>query len=222
MEIASKGTPKSVPENRDEAVGTSFTEVPTSTIPVGPTPTVFTVPPAVPPTAYPTPPPAVPVVAYSAPPPAAPTTYPAPLPLVPAITYSAPALVVPVTPYPVPPPTVPPATPTYIDPAVPLAVAGPTYAAPGVPSPAYPAVPPIVSAPVVPPVPAAILSHPTDMIVARARIPTFAESVNSRFTLFCRETDSSVVQSWIETMERAFFYLACSEWEKAELATFHL
>ncbi|XP_042420308.1 cone-rod homeobox protein-like [Zingiber officinale] len=43
-------------------------EAPTSTIPVGPTPTVFTVPPAVPPATYPTPPPAVPVTSYPVPP----------------------------------------------------------------------------------------------------------------------------------------------------------
>ncbi|XP_042455999.1 uncharacterized protein LOC122040657 [Zingiber officinale] len=55
-------------------------EVPTSTIPVVPTLTVFTVPPAVPPAVYPTPPPAVPTAAYPIPPPVAPTAYRAPLP----------------------------------------------------------------------------------------------------------------------------------------------
>ncbi|XP_042387772.1 uncharacterized protein Rv2082-like [Zingiber officinale] len=164
----------------------------------------------------------MPAAAYPTPPPAAPTAYPTPPSPVPATTYPTPAPAIPVIPYPVLPPTVPPAAPTYIDPTVPPAVSAPAYAAPGVPSPAHPAIPPIVSAPMVPPVPTTILSHPTDMIAAQARIPALAESMKSRFTLFRRETDPSVAQSWIETMERAFFYITCFEWEKVELTAFHL
>ncbi|XP_042444080.1 leucine-rich repeat extensin-like protein 5 [Zingiber officinale] len=154
-------------------------KVPTLIVPVGPTPTVFTVPPAVPPAAYPTPPPIVYAAAYPTPPPAAPTEYPAPPPPVPATTYPAPAPAVPVAPYPVPPPIVPPATPTYIDSAVPPVVSAPAYAAPGVPSSAYPAVPPIALTLVVLPILVSILSHPTDMIATQTQIPALAESVKS-------------------------------------------
>ncbi|XP_042401755.1 pinin-like isoform X2 [Zingiber officinale] len=93
---------------------------------------------------------------------------------------------------------------------------------PGVPLPAYPPVPLVVQAPVVPLVPAAIPTHPIDMVAARTRIPALAESMKSRFTLFRGATDPSVAQSWIENLERTFFYMTCSEWEKAELAAYHL
>ncbi|XP_042410264.1 extensin-like [Zingiber officinale] len=89
-------------------------EVPTLTVPVGPTPTVFTVPLAVPPAAYSAPPPAVPT-AYSTPLPPVPTTYQTPLPPVPT-AFAAPTPATTVAPPPVPPPTVPPAAPTYADP----------------------------------------------------------------------------------------------------------
>ncbi|XP_042401295.1 extensin-like [Zingiber officinale] len=140
-------------------------EVPTLTVPIGPTPTVFTVPPTV----YPASSPAVPPVAYPAHP-----------PTVLATAYPTPTPTVPVAPYPVPPPTISPVAPTYILPAVPPAVPTPFYAvAPGVPSPAYTVVPPLVSTPVIPSVPVAIPTHPTDMIATRAQIPALAESVKS-------------------------------------------
>ncbi|XP_042455346.1 vegetative cell wall protein gp1-like [Zingiber officinale] len=125
-----------------DTAGASSTRIPTVPSPELPTPTVFTVPPAVP-TAYPAPPPPVPVTAYSTPPPVVPKAY-----LVPS-------------------PIVPPAAPAYIDPAVPPVVLAPTYVeVPGVPPPAYPTVPLVVPAPVVPPVSAAITTQPTDMIAA--------------------------------------------------------
>ncbi|XP_042415294.1 leucine-rich repeat extensin-like protein 3 [Zingiber officinale] len=154
------------------------------------TPTVFTVPPAVPPSTYPAPPPAVPAAAYPAPPPPVPTTcYSAPPPPLPSTAYPAPPSPVSATAYPTPAPAVFLSGTTtyrtsshsaYIDPIVPPAVPAPAYAVtPGVPSSAYPAVPLVVPAPVVPSVPAAIPTHLTDMIAARARIPTLVESVKS-------------------------------------------
>ncbi|XP_042443900.1 vegetative cell wall protein gp1-like [Zingiber officinale] len=155
-------------------------------------------------------------------PPVPPVTYPAPPQPVPATAYPTPVPVVPVTP-PVPPSTIPPSPITYIDPAVPPAVLAPTYAtAPGVSTPAYPAIPLGEPTPVVPPVLATVPTHLIDIIVARAWIPTLAELMKSRFTLFRGETDPSMDQSWIETMERTFFHMACSKREKAELAAFHL
>ncbi|XP_042386599.1 extensin-like [Zingiber officinale] len=191
-----------------------------------PTPTVSTVPLAVPSATYSAPPPAVLATTYPVPPPPVPaTTYPAPAaPVTPMPTaYSAPAPAVPVAPYPVPPPAVPPAAPAYINPAVPPAVPIPAYAAaPGVPPPAYPVVPLVIPALVVPSVPTAIPTHPTDMVTARAQILVLAESMKSRFTLFRGETGLSVAQSWIESLERTVFYMSCFEWEKAELAAYHL
>ncbi|XP_074572635.1 uncharacterized protein LOC141829120 [Curcuma longa] len=86
----------------------------------------------------------------------------------------------------------------------------------------FPGLPPIVPAPLVPPVPVANPTHPTDLAMARARIPALAELLKSRFTLFHGGTDPRAAQSWLETVERTFFYTACSEWEKVELAAFHL
>ncbi|XP_042465964.1 wiskott-Aldrich syndrome protein homolog 1-like [Zingiber officinale] len=190
-------------------------EVPTSTVPVVPTPTIFTVPPAVPPTAYPESPPVMPTT-YPAPPSVVPTAYLAPPPIVPVVAYPAHAPTAPVT------PIVPPAVPTYIDPAVSLAGPVAAYAAaPRIPPPAYPTVPPVVLATVVPPVPTVVPTHLPDIVTIRARIPVLAESMKSRFTLFRGEIDPSVAQSLIENMERTFFYMACSESEKAELTAFH-
>ncbi|XP_042467383.1 proline-rich protein 12-like [Zingiber officinale] len=188
-------------------------EVPTSVAPIIPTPIVFTVRPAVP-SAYLVPPPPVPT-AYQAPPPPVPTAHPAP----------APAAAV--APPPVPPPTVPPVAPTYTDPAVPPVAPALAYATtPGISPPTYPAVPPVVPpvgpAPVVPPVHTAVPTQLIDIVAARARILALAKSMKCRFTVFCGETNSSVAQSWIETLEQTFFYMTCSEWEKAELVVFHL
>ena len=180
------------------------------------TPTVFMVPSGVP-LAYPTFAPEQPTT-YSAPPPPGPTVYPtpvAPVPPVPTVAAAAP--------YPVPLPTVPPAATTFVNQSVPPTAYAPVYtAASGVPPPVYSAVPPVVSAPVFPPVPAAVPTQLTDIVAARARIPALAESMKTRFTLFRGDLDPSMALSWIETMEQTFFYMACSEWEKAELAAYHL
>ncbi|XP_042387464.1 extensin-like [Zingiber officinale] len=188
-------------------------EVPTPTVP---TPTVFTVPPTVP-LAYPIPPPPVPME-YQAPPPPVPIAYQAPPPLLPT-AYAAPAPAAAVAPPPVPPPTVPPATPTYADPAVPPMTLAPVYAAaPGMPLPAYAAVPPVILALVVLPVPAAVPTHLTDIVAARARIPTLAESMkklvaegSSRMHQFIQGLDGHLQvkladfgsSSYIETLDRA-------------------
>ncbi|XP_042421780.1 uncharacterized protein LOC122009620 [Zingiber officinale] len=125
-------------------------------------------------------------------------------------------------------PTPPPSAVSAVYPTPPLAVSAIAYSVPQIPVPTttystpVPAVPPIGPAPVVPSVPAAVPTHHTDIVAARARIPALAESMKSRFTLFRGETDPSVAQSWIETMERTFFYMTCFEWEKAELIVFYL
>ncbi|XP_042415284.1 wiskott-Aldrich syndrome protein family member 2-like [Zingiber officinale] len=133
-------------------------------------------------------------LAYPTPPPPVPTTYQAPLPSVPT-AFAAPTPVAAVAPPPVPPPTVPPVAPTYADPAVPQMTPATVYTvAPGMPPPVYAAVPLVIPTPVVPPVSAAVPTHLTDIVAARARIPDLVESMKSRFTLFRGETDSSVAQ----------------------------
>ncbi|XP_042419215.1 extensin-like [Zingiber officinale] len=185
-------------------------EVPTLVAPVIPTPTVFTVQPTEPPT-YPTPTP-VELTTYPVPPPPVPMAYQEPPPSVPT-AHPTPAPAAAVALHPVPPPTVPPVAPTYTDPAVPPVAPAPAYAtAPGIPPPAYPAIPPVVPALVVSPVLAVVPTHHTDIVAARARIPVLAESMKSRFALFHGETDLNVAQSWMETMEQTFFYMACFKW----------
>ncbi|XP_042441323.1 proline-rich receptor-like protein kinase PERK2 [Zingiber officinale] len=194
-------------------------EVPTSVAPAVPTPTVFTVPPRVLP-AYPAPAPVEPTV-YQTPPPPGPTVYPAPaapMPSVPTV-YPAFAPAVPVAPFPVPPPIVPPVMATHIDPTIPPAVYAPVYAAtPRVPPPVYSAVPPIAPAPGIQPVPASIPTHLTDIVTARTRIPTLAESMKKlvaedsfRMQQFIQELDGHLQvklagfgnSSYIETLDRA-------------------
>ncbi|XP_042432653.1 calphotin-like [Zingiber officinale] len=160
-------------------VGTSdyqILTVPTSKVPTS------TVPPMVASSAYPASPPSALSVAYLALPLAMfATAYSVPQIPMPVTTYSSPVPAVLVVSYPVLP-TVPLVAPTYVYSIVPPAIPTPVYAATsGIPLPTYPAVPPIGSAPVVLP---SSISIPTDMVVARARIPALAESVKSQFTLF--------------------------------------
>ncbi|XP_074563063.1 uncharacterized protein LOC141819710 [Curcuma longa] len=126
--------------------------------------------------------------------------------------------------------TVPPVIPTPVapTPAVhvafqavpPPAAPTPGYAA--VPTPGFPSAPPVAPTPAIPPVPVVDSTCPTDLVAARARIPALAAALKSRFTLFHGGTDPRVAQSWIETVERTFHYTACTEWEKVELAAYHL
>ncbi|XP_074557053.1 uncharacterized protein LOC141813046 [Curcuma longa] len=218
--------------------------VPPSAVPMG-----YQTAPAV---AYSIPPSTVPATVYPAPPSAVPTAYqaaaaavhPAIPPIDPVAAYPTPPQVVPATAYQAPPPAATPVAPAYIHPTVPPAVPTPTFATvaapthtgapPEVPSSAFPAapptvlssgfpaVPPMVPTPLVLPVPVANPTYSTDLTAARARIPALAEQLKSRFTLFRGGTDPRAAQSWLETVERTFFYTACSEWEKVELAAFHL
>ncbi|XP_074576599.1 uncharacterized protein LOC141833108 [Curcuma longa] len=91
-----------------------------------------------------------------------------------------------------------------------------------VPTPGFPSAPPVAPTTVIPPVPVVDSTCPTDLVAARARIPALAAALKSRFTLFHGGTDPRVAQSWIETVERTFHYTACTEWEKVELAAYHL
>ncbi|XP_042460205.1 leucine-rich repeat extensin-like protein 2 [Zingiber officinale] len=191
-------------------------EVPTLTIPIVPTPTIFTVPPAVP-LAYPAPTP-VELTTYPVPPPPLLTAYQAPLPPVPT-TYVAPASAAVVVPPPVPPPIKPLTAPTYADPAMPPKTPASFYAtAPGIPPPAYAAVPPVIPALVVPSVPAAVPTHLTDIVTTRAWIPALAESMkklvaedSSRMHQFIQGLDGHLQvkladfgsPSYIETLDRA-------------------
>ncbi|XP_074556572.1 uncharacterized protein LOC141812480 [Curcuma longa] len=126
--------------------------------------------------------------------------------------------------------SVPPVTPNPVapTPAVHVAFQGvspPATVTPGytaVPTPGYQSAPSVLPTTGRPPVPVVDPTCQTDIVAARARIPALANALKSRFTLFRGGTDPSVAQSWIETVERTFYYTACTEWEKVELAAYHL